>query len=92
MFSFVQIDSDAFLGFMVKVKKILECICVNCGRLKADEVSRLRLPSRFAPHLPNFLGALPATRKPQACPVYSLAPLVCESRPFKGGLRAISVA
>ncbi|KAI0791691.1 beta and beta-prime subunits of DNA dependent RNA-polymerase [Abortiporus biennis] len=23
-------------GFIVKVKKILECICVNCGRLKAD--------------------------------------------------------
>ncbi|KAI5120862.1 hypothetical protein M0805_008235 [Coniferiporia weirii] len=23
-------------GFLVKVKKILECICVNCGRLKAD--------------------------------------------------------
>ncbi|KAL5512082.1 RPB1_2 [Sanghuangporus baumii] len=22
-------------GFLVKVKKILECICVNCGRLKA---------------------------------------------------------
>jgi DNA-directed RNA polymerase II subunit RPB1 len=26
-------------GFIVKVKKILECICVNCGRLKADDVS-----------------------------------------------------
>ncbi|KZO99631.1 beta and beta-prime subunits of DNA dependent RNA-polymerase [Calocera viscosa TUFC12733] len=23
-------------GFLVKVKKILECICVNCGKLKAD--------------------------------------------------------
>ncbi|KAI0344206.1 beta and beta-prime subunits of DNA dependent RNA-polymerase [Trametopsis cervina] len=23
-------------GFIVKVKKILECVCVNCGRLKAD--------------------------------------------------------
>ncbi|KAF9007912.1 beta and beta-prime subunits of DNA dependent RNA-polymerase [Cyathus striatus] len=23
-------------GFIVKVKKILECICVNCGKLKAD--------------------------------------------------------
>ncbi|KAH8111472.1 beta and beta-prime subunits of DNA dependent RNA-polymerase [Phellopilus nigrolimitatus] len=23
-------------GFLVKVKKILECVCVNCGRLKAD--------------------------------------------------------
>jgi DNA-directed RNA polymerase II subunit RPB1 len=27
------------LGFIVKVKKILECICVNCGKLKADIVS-----------------------------------------------------
>lgn len=26
-------------GFLVKVKKILECICINCGRLKADTVS-----------------------------------------------------
>jgi len=26
-------------GFIVKVKKILECICVNCGKLKADIVS-----------------------------------------------------
>ena len=29
------------LGFIVKVKKILECICVNCGKLKADIVSGL---------------------------------------------------
>lgn len=28
-------------GFIVKVKKILECICVNCGKLKADIVSRV---------------------------------------------------
>lgn len=27
------------VGFILKVKKILECICVNCGRLKADIVS-----------------------------------------------------
>lgn len=26
-------------GFLIKVKKILECICVNCGKLKADIVS-----------------------------------------------------
>ncbi|KAE9397212.1 beta and beta-prime subunits of DNA dependent RNA-polymerase [Gymnopus androsaceus JB14] len=26
-------------GFIIKVKKILECICVNCGKLKADIVS-----------------------------------------------------
>ena len=28
-----------FSGFLTKVKKILECVCVNCGRLKADTVS-----------------------------------------------------
>lgn len=28
-------------GFIVKVKKILECICVNCGKIKADIVSRI---------------------------------------------------
>ncbi|VDC07033.1 unnamed protein product [Peniophora sp. CBMAI 1063] len=26
-------------GFIIKVKKILECICVNCGKLKADAAS-----------------------------------------------------
>lgn len=46
-------------GFIVKVKKILESICVNCGKLKADIVSRVSRSSlRFAPHHPNFLGAL----------------------------------
>lgn len=24
------------VGFLNKVKKILECICTNCGKLKAD--------------------------------------------------------
>jgi DNA-directed RNA polymerase II subunit RPB1 len=28
-------------GFIVKVKKILESICVNCGKLKADIVSHI---------------------------------------------------
>ena len=47
-------------GFIVKVKKILECICVNCGRLKADSVSDLFFPiSRFAPHHPIFWGLSP---------------------------------
>lgn len=27
------------VGFLTKVKKILECVCVNCGRLKVDTVS-----------------------------------------------------
>lgn len=43
-------------GFLVKVKKILESICVNCGKLKADTVS---LPITL---LAYFLGALPALR------------------------------
>lgn len=48
------------LGFIVKVKKVLECICVNCGRLKADIVSRVSLSStRFAPHHPIFWGLSP---------------------------------
>ena len=48
-----------FPGFIVKVKKILESICVNCGKLKADIVSRVSSSiTRFAPPPPNFLGAL----------------------------------
>ncbi|KAI0075928.1 beta and beta-prime subunits of DNA dependent RNA-polymerase [Panus rudis PR-1116 ss-1] len=47
-------------GFIVKVKKILECICVNCGRLKADIVSSVSHSStRFAPHHPIFWGLSP---------------------------------
>ncbi|KAJ7814216.1 ribosomal polymerase B1 [Mycena olivaceomarginata] len=34
-------------GFIFKVKKILECICTNCGKLKADIVSR-------RPHVRGF--------------------------------------
>jgi DNA-directed RNA polymerase II subunit RPB1 len=44
----VQITTHTrYPGFIVKVKKILECICVNCGKLKADIVS--------APASPSFL-------------------------------------
>jgi hypothetical protein len=43
-------------GFLVKVKKILESICVHCGKLKADTVS---LPITL---LAYFLGALSAPR------------------------------
>ncbi|KAF5361635.1 hypothetical protein D9758_007275 [Tetrapyrgos nigripes] len=46
-------------GFIIKVKKILECICVNCGKLKADIVSHcLPFLYSFRSPLPNFLGAL----------------------------------
>jgi len=47
-------------GFIVKVKKILECVCVNCGKLKADIVSRTNISStRFVPHYPIFWGLSP---------------------------------
>ena len=47
-------------GFIVKVKKILECICVNCGKLKADIVSCIGISSaRFVPHHPIFWGLSP---------------------------------
>ena len=28
-----------FAGFLSKIKKILECICINCGKLKVDATS-----------------------------------------------------
>ena len=30
---------DLFLGFMTKIKKLLETVCHNCGKIKLDEVS-----------------------------------------------------
>ncbi|CAL1696999.1 unnamed protein product [Somion occarium] len=41
-------------GFIVKVKKILECICVNCGRLKGDISD------------PNFADRIRHVRDPKA--------------------------
>ncbi|KAG8880570.1 DNA-directed RNA polymerase II subunit rpb1 [Tulasnella sp. 332] len=36
-FGHIELARPVFhIGFLTKVKKILECICVNCGRLKAD--------------------------------------------------------
>lgn len=47
-------------GFIVKVKKILESICVNCGKLKADIVSRVSFPLLVShPHNPIFWGLSP---------------------------------
>ncbi|TFY54010.1 hypothetical protein EVG20_g9879, partial [Dentipellis fragilis] len=45
-------------GFIVKVKKILESICVNCGKLKADIVSHGFFPCLLCTPPSNFLGAL----------------------------------
>ena len=48
-----------FKGFIVKVKKILESICVNCGKLKADIVSRVYLPLLVShPTIPFSGGSL----------------------------------
>ena len=32
-------DIDLLLGFMTKIKKLLETVCHNCGKIKLDEVS-----------------------------------------------------
>lgn len=38
-FGVIKLAEPVFhYGFMNKVKKILECICHNCGRIKATEV------------------------------------------------------
>ncbi|KAI0932934.1 DNA-directed RNA polymerase II subunit rpb1, variant 2 [Taiwanofungus camphoratus] len=34
-------------GFIVKVKKVLECICVNCGKLKADSSSDVNFADKI---------------------------------------------
>ncbi|KAG6853308.1 DNA-directed RNA polymerase II subunit rpb1 [Blastosporella zonata] len=47
-------------GFIVKVKKILESICVNCGKLKADIVSCVSSSLLVShPHIPIFWGLSP---------------------------------
>lgn len=32
-------EANAILGFLTKVKKLLETVCHNCGKIKADTVS-----------------------------------------------------
>ena len=57
---FASTSAHTIKGFIVKVKKILECICVNCGKLKADIVSFASFSyTRFAPHHPIFWGLSP---------------------------------
>jgi DNA-directed RNA polymerase II subunit RPB1 len=46
------------LGFIIKVKKILESICISCGKLKADIVSGTFPVRLLRTPPPNFLGAL----------------------------------
>lgn len=83
-----------YAGFIVKVKKILESVCVNCGKLKADIVSRVSWVSstRFAPHHPIFWGLSPISwRTPNP---FHVRPLTREGvLPTGGGSqRAFSVA
>ena len=38
-FGHIELAKPVFhAGFLIKVKKIIECVCVNCGKLKVDEV------------------------------------------------------
>jgi len=53
-------------GFIVKVKKILECICVNCGRLKADSVSGVFFPLLVSHPTTQFSGGSLHDGEPQA--------------------------
>ncbi|TGZ83703.1 beta and beta-prime subunits of DNA dependent RNA-polymerase [Ascodesmis nigricans] len=37
-FGHIELSKPCFhVGFMTKIKKILECVCYNCGKLKLDE-------------------------------------------------------
>jgi len=39
-FGHIELARPIFhIGFLTKIKKILECVCVQCGRLKIDFVS-----------------------------------------------------
>ncbi|KAF7340221.1 DNA-directed RNA polymerase subunit [Mycena venus] len=86
-------------GFILKVKKILECICINCGKLKADIVSRVSLSStRFAPPPSQISGgSLHIVENPKPAPRQFLEhrgvplPMVLSARVF-GRLIAASVA
>lgn len=41
MFYFPQMEPELTIeGFMTKIKKLLETVCHNCGKLLLDEVSR----------------------------------------------------
>jgi len=86
-------------GFIVKVKKILECICVNCGRLKADTVSRVSFPLLVSHPTTQFSGgSLHAHGEPQARSAFVLdnrgvlPPVAWTSRVFDRLIAASSIA
>ncbi|KTW31322.1 DNA-directed RNA polymerase II subunit rpb1 [Pneumocystis jirovecii RU7] len=46
-FGHIELAKPVFhIGFLMKIKKILECVCLNCGKLKADENSPKFLESQ----------------------------------------------
>ena len=79
-------------GFLVKVKKILECICVNCGKLKADTVSEILSPLLVShPTTPIFWGLSPSTMEnPESVSLRSSRQSRCSSS-RSTGFRATSV-
>ena len=43
-FGHIELARPVFhAGFMVKIKKIIECVCFSCGKLKVDEVGQCGL-------------------------------------------------
>lgn len=58
-----------FPGFMVKVKKILESICVNCGKLKADLVCAFLPRLVLLPAVQIFWGLSPWLENPKPATV-----------------------
>jgi DNA-directed RNA polymerase II subunit RPB1 len=48
-FGHIELARPVFhAGFMIKVKKILECVCFNCGKLKVDMVCLWLLACRLS--------------------------------------------
>ena len=39
--------TNALSGFMTKIKKILETVCHNCGKILVDEVSHPQWDGRY---------------------------------------------
>jgi hypothetical protein len=77
-------------GFIVKVKKILECICVNCGKLKADIVSLPSLLGSFRSPPFQFSGGSPFQGTPSLRCVFLFfrpwhGPFVPARRSFTAG-------
>ena len=87
--------------FSVKVKKILECVCVNCGRLQANIVSRspaFLYSLRAPPHQIFWGPSLQVswrTPNPHRCAVLDkrcvLPPSLCETHILEIGMSITSI-